>query len=227
MWWGGNLPGLLGVEAVCSWRYDWGHRDILLLLCTVLVFSGDILGRNWDKNLRLLLLAFYISGFYSPPLVFLDLRSTDESGGGGGGLTLFSLSLCLPLKVALFFLLFHFLYIHIPIEKIIINAMKGRNLTESIPPQWFQKSIQNDQLMKKTKVFSWIPFCRKAKTKVKTSSLRNVKITRLFPETSRKWYFHEFHLNASSGSLSYRRIWHSLNGFGGGGGLKPAAEFNI
>jgi hypothetical protein len=71
--------------------------------------------------------------------------------------------------------------------------------------------------MKKTKVFSSIAFCRKAKTKVETSSLRNVKITRLFSESSRKWYFHEFHLCASSGSLSYRRIWHSLNGFGEGG----------
>jgi hypothetical protein len=47
---------------------------------------------------------------------------------------LFTLSLCLPLKVALFFILLLFIYKKInlfPIETIIINASKGGNLKEN------------------------------------------------------------------------------------------------
>ncbi len=39
-----------------------------------------------------------------------------------------------------------------------------------------QKSTQNNQSMQKTQVCTWKAFCRKAKTKVKASSLRNLKI---------------------------------------------------
>jgi hypothetical protein len=45
--------------------------------------------------------------------------------------------------------------------------------------------------MKKSQVCSEIAFWRKVKTKVETSSLRNLKI---LPETSLKLYFHDFHL---------------------------------
>jgi hypothetical protein len=95
------------------------------------VFSGDVLGRNWDKNLKNFAPCFLHQRILLPPNGFLGLEiyGWKWGGGGGGGLALFSLSLCLPLKVALFFLLFHFFYmqIHIfPIETIIINALKGR-----------------------------------------------------------------------------------------------------
>ncbi len=48
------------------------------------------------------------------------------------------------------------------------------------------------QSMKKTQVCSWIAFCRKTKVKVETAQVW--EISRLFPETSTKLYFHEFHL---------------------------------
>jgi hypothetical protein len=49
-----------------------------------LVFSGDILGRNWDRNLNTFAPYFLHQRILlPPPMVFLDLRSTDESGGGG------------------------------------------------------------------------------------------------------------------------------------------------
>ncbi len=39
-----------------------------------------------------------------------------------------------------------------------------------------EKSIQNNQSIKKTQVCSCIVLCRKAKSEVETSSLRNLKI---------------------------------------------------
>jgi len=42
-------------------------------------------------------------------MVFLDLRFREQQLKIGGGLALFILSLCLPLKVALFFLLLLFI----------------------------------------------------------------------------------------------------------------------
>jgi hypothetical protein len=44
------------------------------------------------------------------PMVLLDLRFLDKQLNVGGGLALFSLSICLHLKVALFFLLLLFIY---------------------------------------------------------------------------------------------------------------------
>ncbi len=49
-------------------------------------------------------------------------------------------------------------------------------LPPMIPPLWFQKSIQSNQSMKTTQVCLWIAFCRKTKTKLDSSSLRNLKI---------------------------------------------------
>ncbi len=125
---------------------------------------------SWSKILRLLLHAFQKSlpaaDFIPPPPCFS--RTWDLYNNGwkyvGGSLALFTLSLCIPLKVALFFLLLVFIYIKVyifPIETIMRNATKGGNLTE--------KAIQNNQSMMKTR--SWIAFCRKTKTNVEISSL--------------------------------------------------------
>jgi hypothetical protein len=80
---------------------------------------------------------------------FLDLRFLQQWLKVDCGLALFTLSLCIPLKVAMFFLLLVFIYIKVyffPIETIIRNATKGGNLTE--------KAIQNKQSMMKTQVCS-------------------------------------------------------------------------
>jgi hypothetical protein len=63
--------------------------------------------------------------------------------------------------------------------------VKEGNLTEN------QNFLQNNQPMKKTQVCSWlmsIAFCRKAKTKVETSSLRNLKIMRRKYASNAQWY---------------------------------------
>jgi len=113
------------------------------------------------------------------------------------GLGLFTLSLCLPLKVELSFYYYSiFIFKYIFSTWLIRNASNGENQTENhTNPIWFQKSVQNNQPMKKTRVFSWIAFCIERQV---TSSLR---ISRLCPETSTKLYFHEFHL----------RTWLSLH----------------
>jgi hypothetical protein len=54
----------------------------------------------------------------------------------------------------------------------------------------FQKSIQNNQPMKKTQVCSELEFCKNTKTNVETSSLRNLKI---MPRN--EIVCHEFHLS--------------------------------
>jgi hypothetical protein len=47
-----------------------------------LQYRGRILGRNWDKNLKTFSSKLYTvtstNGFYSPPLVFLELRFRKE-----------------------------------------------------------------------------------------------------------------------------------------------------
>jgi hypothetical protein len=68
---------------------------------------------------------------------------------------------------------------------------KEENQTENQTNPWFKKSVQNNQSMKKIPVCSWTAFCRKAKTKEETLSLR---ILRVCPETLMNLYYHEFHL---------------------------------
>jgi hypothetical protein len=74
-----------------------------------------ILERNWDKNLKAL--SHAIHGHLHPQIyphphgfLVLDIsKATAEKGWGLG--FLFSLHHCLPLKVALFFILFNFIYL--------------------------------------------------------------------------------------------------------------------
>ncbi len=64
----------------------------------------DVIG---TKNLRLFLPAMPVTFTdLNSPCGFLVLEISTATAGVGGGLALFTLSLCLPLKVALFFLLF-------------------------------------------------------------------------------------------------------------------------
>ncbi len=67
---------------------------------------------------------------------------------------------------------------------------KEENLTENhtSPLLLLQKSIQNNQLKKKTQVCSWIAFCKKAQMKVR--HLKSEKSQ----DYAQKMYFHEFHL---------------------------------
>jgi hypothetical protein len=69
----------------------------------------DVIG---TKILRLLLpQSPPLVVYYSPTFGFLGLEdSIAKAESGYKGLALFTLSLCLPLKVALFFILLHFIY---------------------------------------------------------------------------------------------------------------------
>ncbi len=62
--------------------------------------------------------------------------------------------------------------------------LERRKTWKAYPPStlWFQKSIRNNESMKKTQVCSWIAFCRKPKPMVETSSLRNIKIMSKKPQ---------------------------------------------
>jgi len=77
---------------------------------------GCIIGHNWEKILSLLLHAIH-SHLYQQillsPYVFLGLEisTVHQQLKVGGGLALFTLPLCLPLKVTLFFFLLHFICI--------------------------------------------------------------------------------------------------------------------
>ncbi len=72
-----------------------------------------------------------------------------------------------------------------------LGFRKEENLIENHIPLWFQKSIQNNQSMKKIQICSLSGFCRNPKPKVETW---NQKISTLCPETSSKLHFHEFGL---------------------------------
>ncbi len=73
----------------------------------------DVIG---TKILRLLLIAIQShlspADFTPPSLVFLDLRFLQQQLKVVGSFVLFTLSLWLPLKVALLFLLLRFIYIY-------------------------------------------------------------------------------------------------------------------
>jgi hypothetical protein len=89
---------------------------------------------------------------FTPPYVFLDLICLRQQLKVGGGLALFTLSLCLPVKVALIFLLLHFIYKYtsFPHKTTIRNASTGDKPDgKPYPPLWFQNSIQNNQPMNK------------------------------------------------------------------------------
>ncbi len=95
------------------------------------------LGVIGTKTLRLLLHSIYShlhQLILHPRYGFLELENSTATDESGWSLVLLTLSLCLPLKVALFFLLLNlFLYIKhmFPIETIFINAIKGGNLAEN------------------------------------------------------------------------------------------------
>jgi hypothetical protein len=75
-------------------------------------------------------------------MVFLDWRFLHSYTCQGGGLDLFTLSLRLPLKVALFFLLL--LVMHtFPIETLIRNAAKGGKIDRKPYPYGFIYTIQS------------------------------------------------------------------------------------
>jgi hypothetical protein len=62
-------------------------------------YRGCILGRNWDKNLKT-----FAPCYSKSPMVLLDLIFLQQQLKVGVGLASFTLSLCLSLKVVLFFL---------------------------------------------------------------------------------------------------------------------------
>jgi hypothetical protein len=53
----------------------------------------------------------YINGFFVAVWFSLDLRFLHQQLKSGGGLDLLTLSICLPLKEALFFLILLFIYV--------------------------------------------------------------------------------------------------------------------
>jgi hypothetical protein len=68
----------------------------------------DVIG---TKILILLLYAIHSHLLYSPHMVFLNIEISRVTAEVGGGLAWFIFYLYLPLKVALFFLVLHLIYI--------------------------------------------------------------------------------------------------------------------
>jgi hypothetical protein len=92
-------------------------------------------------------------------------------------------SFCLPLKLELFFSCYTLFICNTSSlyrNKNEKNTEKRKTWEKILSPLWFQKSIQNNQSVKKDQVCSCTAFCSKAQTKVESS--------RLCPEASKKLY---------------------------------------
>ncbi len=120
-------------------------------------------------------------GFYTPLRFFFDLRFLQATAESWRGLcfvyiiSLFTFESSIDISLITIYL---YKKIHIfPYKQQLEMHRKEANLTENHTTlKWFQfpKSIQNNQLMKKTQVCKLIiiAFLRKTNTKVETSSLR-------------------------------------------------------
>jgi hypothetical protein len=120
-----------------------------------------ILGRNGDENLKTFSPCYSQSSpltFLLTPMVLLDLFLQQQLKVGGG-LAVFTIYLCLLLKVAMFSLiytLFMYKYMLSDIETIIRKALKGvkpERKPYPLPPYGSRNPYKNNQSMKKTQVW--------------------------------------------------------------------------
>ncbi len=160
------------------WFFPRQHKQFFILyrtcwrrvnLCFEVESEGIFLGEIGKKSEDFCSMLFTVTSttWFPSPLVFEDLRFLQQQLKVGGSLALFTSSLCLPLKVALFFVLLVFIYtkVHIfPIETIIRNALKGgkpnrkpyhpygfRNVNKTTNQRWKLKFVHEKHFEKDQK----------------------------------------------------------------------------